>query len=561
VLKRSGPEAFVRQAAHLHPLLAKVLFARHHDTIETAQAFLDGHGPVGDPFDLADMPAAVERVLRAVSQREPIVVYGDYDADGVTSTTLLVQALRAIGGDASAYIPDRFGEAYGLNRPALALLRGAGCGLVITVDCGIRSPAEVEYASGMGLDVIVTDHHTVPDALPPAVAVLNPKRVDSVYAFRDLAGVGVAYRLVQALSQISGGAASACRLDPESYLDLVALGTVADIVPLVGENRALVRDGLGLLRLGARPGTRALADAAGIRMDGIESRDIAFRLGPRLNGAGRLEHADLAYRLLMCESLETAAELAAHIDGINTARQTLLENQVAMARASLALDRSVLLVGDPEFHEGVVGLVASRLVESHYRPALVMCIGPDVTRGSARSVPGFHITRALEASADLLSQFGGHEQAAGFTLPTAHLDAFRERMLAYADAHLEAGMLERRRSVDAIVRLDEIDESGTAALAALGPFGEGNPEPAFASVGVEITGLRRMGRDGSHLRMSLRQGARHAEAVCFRQGAWAEEYAAGESVDLIYQPTIHEWQGQRALQLVTTAMRRHEPRS
>jgi single-stranded-DNA-specific exonuclease len=573
-LKRGGKTDLATRMNGLDPILAQVLYARKIDTPELARAFLYPPEDAADPLSMADMAPAVERLLQALRTGEAIAVYGDYDADGVTATALLTLALRALGGEVTPYIPDRFDEAYGLNTPALKALRDRGITLAVTVDCGVRSVEEVAHARASGLDLIITDHHSVPEKLPPAVAVINPRREDSAYPFRELAGVGVAYRLAQALFEAASAAGIAqSPIDADAFLDLVAVGTVADIVPLLGENRVLAQRGLARIRAAARPGIQALAKVAGIAVSETDSIDIAFRLGPRLNAAGRLLTRDdnhgrggahLALDLLLTEEPAEAQALAERLDGVNTERQALLENQVARAQNLLgdAEGRPILFVHDPDFPEGIVGLIASRLSDAFYRPALVLRRGTRTSRGSARSVEGIHITQALDENADLLQRWGGHALAAGVTLKTANLQALEERLTAYCAAHLDGIGDGPKQHVDAIVRLDELTHDTPAALALLEPFGADNPEPALATRGLIVRSLRPVGRDGRHLRLYVSDGQRGISAIAFRLGHLAESLAVGDAVDLVYRPTLNVWQGEASLQLVVQAIRlASEPRA
>jgi len=559
-LKRRASEDFVRQHSDLHQLVAKVLYARRIESPEVIQAFLHGDEEPEDPFRMAGMGRAVGRIQRALQKGEQIVVYGDFDADGVSATALLVSALKLLGGRVSPYIPDRFSEAYGLNKPALDGLRRQGTDLVVTVDCGIRSVEEVAHAQRQGLDVIITDHHTVPERLPPALAVIDPKRPDCPYSFKGLAGVGVAHRLVDALLRSEGPPSLGSGygyVDADQFLDLVALGTVSDIVPLIGENRVLVRRGLQKMQAWPSVGLKALMQIAGVDLGKVDSQAIGFRLGPRINAAGRLQSAMLAYNLLVTGSPDEAGWISAKLNHINEERQRLLDRQVERAHGLLGdFDgQGVLVIDDPGFHEGIVGLVASRLVDEFYRPCLVMRRGEAATRGSARSIEGFHITHALDACSDLLTRYGGHAHAAGFALPNANLAAFRERLRSFGEENLTEEMLRPRYSVDALISLEEIDEDVPNALTALEPFGEGNPEPAFATTGLRVIEVRRVGREGRHLRLRVGDGDRSLPAIAFRQGHWADRIAQGDLIDLIYRPTLNEWRGTVSLQLVVQAMR------
>jgi single-stranded-DNA-specific exonuclease len=548
------------------PVLAQVLYARKIDTPDKARAFLHPEGALANPRDLAGVPEAVDRIARALRDNEEIVVYGDFDADGVCATTLLVAALREAGAvRVSPFVPDRFTDGYGLTLSALENLRSThpNASLVITVDCGVRSPGEVEQARAMGLEMIITDHHELATeddgtlTLPAAIAIINPKREDSAYPFRELAGVGVAYRLVDALYAELGHGADGRRLSPEPYLDLVALGTVADVVPLLDENRLLVRWGLQRMRTDARPGLRALMGVAGVTPAKVHSGDCGYRLGPRINAAGRLETATIAYQLLLAERDEVAQPLAVQLDAINQERQQLLDAQLLMAEQQLGpIDgRKILIVDSAELHEGIVGLVASRLVDRYHRPALVIKRGETTSRGSARSIVGFHIIEALDAHSALFERHGGHARAAGFTLANENLDALRAALAGYADEHIDAQMLLPRYEVDAIVPLDAVTDQTPVELARLGPFGEGNPQPALATQNLVLKVVQPIGRDRQHLRLQVTDGKRFLTGVFFRQGALANALHIGQSVDLIYRPELNEWQGKTELQLHVQALR------
>lgn len=557
ILRRRFSPRFFKSVSHVPPIVARVLYARHLDDPAAVETFLDPGGvSLQSPDALPDLAPAVTRITQAIGHGEPIAVYGDYDCDGVTATTLLVSALRRMGASVQPYIPDRFKEAYGLNKPALKALHDEGIGLVVTVDCGVRSRDEIAYANELGLEVVVTDHHSAPELLPPAVAVVDAKRQDAECSFRDLAGVGVAYSLVRALCDALGAAANC---SPEDYLDLVALGTVADIVPLLDDNRALVHLGMERLRDGGRVGIQALMESADVNAESLDSEDIAFRLAPRLNAAGRLAHARLAYRLLSTDTLLEARQLAAQLEQINSERQSLLRRQVREAKERLGGDEAedLLFVADADYHTGIVGLIASRLSEEFYRPALVMQRGERLTRGSARSIDEFHITHALDHCADLLTRYGGHAGAAGFELPTERLPAFRERLLDYTQARLDPRELHRVRRVDAILGLEALDMATPRALAMLEPFGEGNDAPSFASLGLKLLSIRQVGREGSHLQLVVAEGQRSLRCIAFRQGHLAEELRSGDLVDLIYRPSLNTYRGRTSLQLVVEALRPH----
>lgn len=562
ILRKGIPRTLPRQYDGLDPLLAKILYARKMETAEEIRAFLDAGAPLGDPFSMRGMRTAVARLVWAIEKGEPIVVYGDYDADGVTANALLVSALRTLGADVSPYIPDRFGESYGLNDEALDELHARGARIVVTVDCGIRAVKEAAHAAELGLELIITDHHSVPATLPTALAVIDPKQPDCEYPFKELAGVGVAHRLAEALYTVWNAMHPDSQpLDAGQYLDLVAVGTVADIVPLVGENRSLARRGLEALRASPRPGLLALMEAAGVRPEAVDSQAIAFRLGPRLNAAGRMEEeqgADLSFRLLMSEDPDEARHLAADLNQLNEKRQALLDRQVARALEEIGDvgHRKLLFVAGEDYHEGIVGLIASRLAEMYYLPTLVMRAADGKVRGSARSIEGYHITQALETCHDLLERYGGHAQAAGFTLDPQQIEAFRDRIEAHAEARLtDSPLLERRLEVDAIVGLGELTLEAVRALAELEPCGEGNPSPSLATLGLRVLKARVVGSDGKHLRLRLGDGRDAITAIAFRMGHLAEEHPPGGQVDVVYTPSVNEYNGSTSVQMVVQALR------
>lgn len=561
----------------LDPVLARVLYARKIEGESERAAYLGASArpedlaTLGDPFSIKGMRAAVARILWAMARGEMMAVYGDFDADGVSATTLLASALTSIGARPIVHIPDRFDEGYGLNAPALEMLHRRGVGLAITVDCGIRSVAEVAHAQELGLDVIITDHHTLGRELPPAVAVIDPKQPDCEYPYKELAGVGVAYRLVEALYHVLAemgwplnppqGATAEEILDPSRYLDLVALGTIADIVPLTGENRVLARLGLDRMRTNPRPGLAALMDIAGIKPGEVDGQGVAFRLGPRINAAGRLASAKRAFGLLQSLDADECQRTAADLQAINQKRQRLLEQQVAdaqtQAQEQIDAGASILVIDGPDYHEGIVGLVASRLVEAHYVPVLVMRRGEEEARGSARSIEGFNIIEAIDHCGRLLRSYGGHAQAAGFSLAPENVDAFRQELVAYASdpQHLPPEARVPKRHVDAIISLGDLSVETPRALDQMRPFGEANPEPALATVNLVIHEIRTVGQEGNHLKLTLTDGARFVPAIAFRMGALYENLDRGDRIDVVYNPSLNRWNGREALQLVVQAIR------
>ena len=532
------------------PVVAQVLYNRGLEDAELARAFLRGELPLHDPFRLKDLPEAVDRICQAIQQGEPIVVYGDFDADGVTATVLLVQALQSLGGKVQPYIPDRVDEGYGLNEQALGKLADQGIRLVITVDSGIRSVAEARYARRHGLDLIITDHHHPAHEMPDAFAVINPKRPDCDYPFKELSGAGLAFKLAQALLSLAPGPDRQSEEDKESLLDLVALGTVADIVPLRDENRALVQGGLARLNAPEQPGIRALLKSAGLAPGKVDATAIAFMLGPRLNAAGRLKSAMIAYELLSAQDLSIAEPLAQEVNALNRERQELTAQAVEEAKAQIEAAPGhgfILFAGGEQFRAGIVGLVASRLMEEYHRPAIVMENGPETTRGSARSIPEFHITAALDECRDLLMRHGGHAAAAGFTVRNDNLPALKERLQEIAAGRLHDRELVPTLDVDVEVRFSDLSVELQGELARLEPCGHENPVPILCTRGARVVDARAVGADGKHLKLTLSDGTRWLDAIAFRQAHWLGHLPP--QVDVAFTLEINEWNGEHRLQL------------
>ncbi|MEK6222284.1 MAG: single-stranded-DNA-specific exonuclease RecJ, partial [Chloroflexota bacterium] len=539
------PEA--DQNLNAYPLiLRQILFNRGIATTEEAKIFLAAEMPKHDMYTLSEMDAAVARVVGAIENEEKITVYGDYDADGVTSSALMVQALSALKAKVNCYIPNRFDEGYGLNIPAIDKLKAEGTELVITVDCGIRALPQAEHAKKIGLDLIITDHHTPGKELPWANALLNPKKPGDHYPEKNLAGVGMAFKLASALIE---------HLKPADFttdhlVDLVAIGTVADMVPLIGENRALVRRGLGFLRRPHRQGILSLLGILGVKATNVVASNIGFGIGPRLNAAGRLASALDAYQLLITTDVVEAGQLAQKLDNRNRERQKITREIQEQIEENIDFNEAetfLIFAADPNYNPGVVGLSASRLVESFYRPAIVAHQGEKVTRGSGRSIPEFHITHALEQCADLLEHYGGHAAAAGFTVKNSNLEAFIAKIKMIAREELSGQDLRPILHADADVQLDALNFELLADLDKLQPTGYGNPDPVFLSLKVRPVSTRTVGKDKSHLKMTVSQEDYTFDAIAFRQGHWAEKMP--EYIDMVYAFELNEFNGQKKLQL------------
>ncbi|RIK58080.1 MAG: single-stranded-DNA-specific exonuclease RecJ [Chloroflexi bacterium] len=555
-----APEAFLRGVAEM-PLLLQVLYNRGLRQAGEVRDFLARDDAViENPYRLPDMEPAVARLLQAIERQETICVYGDFDADGVAATALLVSALQLAGGRAGPYIPDRVDEGYGLNLDAIAAI-ATKAQVLVTVDCGIRSLAEVDYARRLGLDVIITDHHSLGRQLPAALAVINPRRTDRPAGFDRLAGVGVAYRLAQALLRAAsaqpGGKLDADRAHTieQELLDLVALGTVADMMPLVGENRSLVQRGLDQLNRAPRPGIEALMAQADLRLGTVDATAISFRLAPRINAAGRLSHAKLAYRLLRTGDATEAFTLAMELESLNNRRRALTDQAQAEAEAHLAAlgvdDPAMLFIHSPHLLSGIVGLVAGKLSDRFYRPVVVVEEGVEESRGSARSIAEFDISRALDEVSHFLVRHGGHSRAAGFTVRTAHLAGFKTALAEVAERELaERSDLRPTLLIDAEVEIDGVTWGVRDQFARLEPTGYDNWPPLLLSRGVRVRDLRTVG-GGKHLRLVLERDARGPviDAVAFQQGSWLERLQPGDRIDLVYQVEANEWQGRQSLQL------------
>jgi single-stranded-DNA-specific exonuclease len=543
-----NPE-LVREVSLRHelpPLIARILLNRglrgHEDILAFLEPNLERLHP---PFALPDLEKASARLGKAVRQGETVAVYGDYDVDGLTSTCLLRQFLQELGVDCLPYIPDRLQEGYGLKIPALReLARRAR--LLVTVDCGISDAAEVAWAREQGLEVIVTDHHELPPELPPALAVVNPKRGGDDYPFAELAGVGVALLLalgVRAHLREQGWFKTHREPNLRAYLDLVALGTAADVAPMLGENRILVRQGLKVLEESRRPGLVALKEAAGLEGKPISYRDAIFRLAPRLNAAGRLGQAKGALELLLSDDLAQARIQARHLTDLNRQRQGLEEKVLRQAlnllRAPGIRERKVWVLAGEGWHQGVLGIVAARLAEEHHRPVALVGLKDGRGRGSGRSVEGFHLFRGLHACREILPRYGGHQYAGGFEVAAGDLDALQEGLDAAFEEQVGPEPLRPTLKVDAQVELGELDTRFYHHLERLRPFGPGNPEPVLACAGVECLSSRVVAE--RHLKVRLAQNGCLTEAIAFDMAAC---HPLSGALEVAFSPRFSFFKGQ-----------------
>jgi len=550
----ADPAAVTRLGRELgiHPLAARVLASRGLADVGAAERFLAPRlEDLPDPFSMRGMEPAVARIARAVGAGERIACYGDYDVDGVTSTVLLAGFLGAAGADVVTYTPHRLVEGYGLNCAAVGRLATQGVRLLVTLDCGITSVAEVEEARRLGVDVVVVDHHTVPVELPAAAAILNPHQPGCGYPSKHLAAVGVTFNLALALRRRlrEGGRFGPSRPEPnlKDVLDLVALGTVADVVPLLEVNRVLVRWGLAEIARARRPGLRALKRVAGIAEGGpVSAGQVGFRLAPRINAAGRLDDAGRGVRLLLARDESAAAPLAEELDHENRARQDIerqmLEEALADAADRVASGARGLVLARDGWHPGVVGIVASRVVERFHRPAVLVGVAGGVGKGSGRGIEGFHLYDALAACSAHLTRFGGHRHAAGLTVDAAAIEAYREAFEREASSRLADEDLVPRTRIEGWVDAALLDESAAGDLDRLAPFGAGNPEPVFG-LRTRAARVRQVGAGGAHLKLTLAD----RDAIGFSLGD--RLHLCGGPVEAAVTLGFDDWNGSRRLQL------------
>ncbi len=544
--------ALPKLLVHLAALRAPSAF--RCPTADEIQAYLEAPLTASLPrCHLPGLREAAERLALAVQRRERVGIHGDYDVDGVTSTALLASWLRELGVDVEVVLPHRELDGYGLGAAALRRLSETGCRLVLAIDCGITAVMEAALARSLGIELIILDHHEPAEALPEALVVVDPKLPGGDPGDCCLAAVGLAYRLCETM--VAAGAGNIQRL--EALLDLVALGTIADVAPLTGQNRLLVSRGLRVLRTGARPGLAALAKAAGVKQERLTTEDVAFRLAPRLNAAGRLDHPSLAFDLLMARDVEAVEALAGRLEELNRLRQTLTESALAAAVSRLGLvngEPVVLIATGDDWRPGIVGLVAGKLADRYHRPAIALTALAGELRGSARSIDGFDVTAALRNCEDLLLRCGGHARAAGLSLEPWALEPLRLRLLELAGRQISAEQLRPRHSPQALVAFRSLTSGVVRSLERLGPFGEGNPEPLVQSNDLVVRDVRRIGRDGAHASLHLRGGGVELRAVFFRADPQALP-EAGSRVDALYVPQVNGYNGDERVEPRLVALR------
>ena len=547
------PDKLLNKISGFSPFMAQILFNRGLVEPSQLESFIAADRSLsGDPFLLPGMHQAVARIYRALLSGETIAIYGDFDADGITAAAVMVQGLSALNGKAIPYIPHRITEGHGLKTAALERLQRQGVTLVVTVDCGITGLSEVRKARRAGLDIVITDHHTPPDEIPQAFAVVNPRLSESSYPFPDLAGVGVAYKLLQALFRSIGKEE---QLD--ELTDLVALGTVADMMPLLGENRYLVKRGLEIINTSPRLGIREVLTHAGLPVGNVTSENISWVIAPRINTASRLEHALPSYELMMTDSPGRAQMLASWLEKKNTERQKITASATEKACEQVIADgiSPLLMVGGADYPAGIAGLVASRLSDEFYRPSVVVRIGNRTSSGSCRSIPEFNIILALNQCGHLFSQFGGHAQAAGFIMPTENMPELQQRLLQMATTQLADVDLRPRVDIDVTVSLPDLGDDAFQTMQQLAPFGQGNPAPVFLTRRVDVAECRTMGNDNGHLRLKLKQDGMLWDAVGFGMGAGSADIPS--SLDIVYNLEIDRWGGEERLRLNLIDLKSH----
>lgn len=532
-------------------ILAVVMMNRNIPPAQFKEFLLKSKKSIKHPSGLKDMDKAVDRIVQAVENNEKIVVYGDYDVDGITSTSLLYDFLQSVGADVTYYIPDRMDEGYGINIKAITRFIKEGINLVVTVDCGITAVGEVDFAKCSGLDVIITDHHTCKEEIPAAAAVVNPKRHDDTYPFKGLAGVGVAFKLVLATAIRMGLNTGECF---DKYVDLAAIGTVADVMDLKDENRVIVEKGLEQIRKLERPGVKALLESAGALSRPITSTTIAFAVAPRLNAAGRIGSALKSVELMLEKDEEKARVLAEELDSENELRKQTEQNIYNEALAMIASDpnfdkKKVIVLAKEDWHQGVIGIVASKLLEDFYKPCILISLDRNGRgKGSGRSIRGFSLFEALTVCDKHLINFGGHAAAAGLGILKGNIKAFETEINKYADKVLKPENMVKVIEIDSVLDKNSINLQSVKQLSYLEPFGMGNEQPVFVVKSAVIENVSACGEEKNHLRMTVSCDGLRISCIGFRKGEWADVLTKGDRVHLAFNLDINSYQGVETVQ-------------
>ena len=545
-------EGFLCDKFHISSLLARLLVNRNVDSIEKVEQFLmPDKIPSGNPYRMHDMDKAVEELVKIRKSGKTLVIYGDYDVDGVTGTALYYLVLKKWGWNVDYHIPSRLDDGYGLSKDAVMELHKKGVRRLITVDCGITSVEETAFANSLGFKIIITDHHEAKEVIPPAVAIIDPKRPGDQYPFKDFSGVGVAYKVLQALQKRIGNTD-----DLEEYLDIVALGTVADIVPILEENRYFVYKGMKLLGEKKRVGIAKLMDLSNVNTDDIKAHDIGFRIAPKINAVGRIDSAYAALKLILEEDSEKSYSFAKKLVDKNRERQ-FIENKIyqqALAHLETMKDlehRRILVLAGEKWHPGVIGIVASRILSIYHKPTLMISIEGDISRGSARSIEGVNIVQILKKAEDLLEEYGGHKMAAGFSLKTSLISEFDRRLQEIMEI-FDPDTLTSVISVDAKMSLDDVKESLFSDIEKLRPYGSGNPEPVFEFEDLSVERIKNVGKLGKHVNLTLRQGKNRLDAIGFGFSHLFNDMIYTKDVaklDVVANIWKNSWNGRKNFQL------------
>ncbi len=539
------------------PVISNILLNRNINTFEEASAFLFKSAKnVHHPFLLKDSEKAANRIKDAVLSGEKIVIYGDYDVDGITSTSIMYLFLKSLGANVDFYIPNRSDEGYGINMLALQKISNAGAKLLITVDCGITATGEVEFAKTLGLTVIITDHHTCKETVPDAFAVINPKQNDCNYPFKDLAGVGVAFKLILATAITMGLPAKEYF---DKYIDIVCIGTIADVVSLCDENRIFVTNGLKKIKETQNFGLKALFEIAGIEGKTINTGLVSFMIAPRINAAGRVGNASSAVELLVTEDKEKAVRIARALEEENHSRQQteqeiLLEALKMIEEDSSFKEKKVIVLSKEDWHHGVIGVVASRLVDKFYKPSILISIKDGLGKGSGRSVKGFNLFDALADSGDILLKYGGHELAAGLGLNAGDIEEFSKKINEYAKANVSDESLVPQINIDQVLETGDLTVHNAETLSMLEPFGMGNPQPVFAVLNLSLISQRIVG-DGRHVRLTLSKNGKNIDVMGFNMAKTAEAFVVGSKLDIAFTMGTNIYRGEKTLQLVLKDIR------
>ena len=526
-------------------IIQKILINRGKANLgEMEEFFSSSGGVIHDPLSLPGMEAGVRRLSEAINKREPVGIFGDFDVDGISGAALLAVALEEMGATVVTHIPHRVHEGHGLNLDAIRKLKLRKVGLVVTVDCGVTSIEEVRQARDIGIDVIISDHHTPLGQLPPAVAIINPKLPDSIYPFSELSGSGLAYKLVEGLCSSYG------RTVNNHLAGLAVLGTIADVAPLVDENRTLAKLGLYALNNSRNPGLQALYKRANLNQGAISAEDVSFMIAPRLNAAGRLDHAYMSYRLLTTHSTDEANLLADKIELLNQERREITEKAFEHAKntvTSLTELPNILVMGEDWFIPGIAGLVASRLAEEFHRPSIVMCLDGDVVRASARSIPGFNIVGALDACGGMFVRYGGHQQAAGFIMDKDNIAGLNDKLAEIGAEQLEGKMVQAVIDIDAQAAPTVLMKDSLRWIWEFEPCGSGNPHPTFLAKNLEVVSMLPVGRGGEHIKFKLNEKNFVWDSIAFRQANNPDVNA--KMIDVVYNLQVRDFMGKKTVTL------------